>query len=139
MFPIQSNDLVQGNRPLVENQHQAKSIGKIWITGQVLPRQGGRCPSNPFYKAYFGECLREQQVLYERMACFVDIRINFMGNRRPGFGGEAHTNVAADLTDKNRLAFKPHRCKPQAQVVSFVDTAAWFLARQILMATESIQ
>jgi len=43
------------------------------------------------------------------MACFVDIRIDFVSDRRPGFRGKTDTNVATDLTDKDRFAFKPHR------------------------------
>jgi hypothetical protein len=135
MFPVKLYNLIHGNGPFIENQDYPQSIGKVWITGQVLLRSVWRRFPHPFYKADFGKRLREQQILDDSMARFVDIRINFVGDRRPGLCGETDPNVAADLTDKDRFAFKPQRAIPQAQVVSFVDTATRFLARQILMAT----
>ena len=112
MFPIEFYDLIHRNGPFIENQHGAQSIGKVWIAGQILPRSGRRCPPYPFHKADFGKRLREQQILDDCMACFVDIRVYFVGDRRPGFRGKTDTNVAADLADKDRFAFKPHRAVP---------------------------
>ena len=112
MLPVDFYDLIHGNGPLVENQHRAQPIGKVWIAGQILPRSGRRCPPRPFHKADSGKRLREQQILDECMARFVDIRIDFVGDRRPGFCGKTDTYVAADLTDKDRFAFKPYRTVP---------------------------
>jgi hypothetical protein len=139
MLPVDFHNLVHRNGALLENQHCAQSIGKVWIAGQIFPRSGRRCLPHTFHKADSGKRLREQQILDECMPRFVDIRINFVGDRRPGFHGKTHADVAADLTDKDRFVLKPHRTVPQAQVVSFVDTVARFLAREILVTTVSIK
>src|ERR1700722_8075338 len=62
-----------------------------------------------------------------------------MSRQVPGPGREAHTDVAADLSDPNRLAAELNHRGPQSQMQALVEARAGPLQRKFLLASTEIQ
>ena len=62
-----------------------------------------------------------------------------MGDGRPDFRSKPHTDIPADLSDKDRFALIAHRGVPEAQVIALMDIVARLLAGEILAAAFKVK
>ena len=56
-----------------------------------------------------------------------------------GLERKTDADVTADLADKDRLSFIPHRASPKPQMVAFVDIMAGLLAGEFLVPAVKVE
>jgi hypothetical protein len=83
--------------------------------------------------------LRIGQILDQIAPGLVDVGVDHMRRDRGRLEGELDPDVAADLTDPDRLALEADRAQPEPGMVARVNAAPGLLGADVLVAAEGVE
>src|SRR5262249_26042651 len=131
-LPVEELDVAERGGLGMKQEDGALAVGPVRGVHEVAVRLVGGRLAHPAHVPDRAHRLRGDEVLGERLARLVDVRVDGMCREVPGAWSEVDADVAADRPEPHVPSPEAQRRQPEAEVVALMDGVPRLLESRIL-------